>query len=232
MRIVNCLNTTIEDIKAKKFNIWVGISLGNKYFTEKKNIKEFVSWALENSATGVVILIPDKIHAVNYEVRSGYKKERAERAVQRKSAQTRKMIEEVVSTFEENEQNRIAVLTWEDIENDPDYQNRKSVLYRGFGNNPEFRARIIDVTKESVNPNVLKLENSDYEKLAAYPLDELPVLVAGFQYNGRTYNLIPYPGISKIDYLTVNLQNGTSFSEISRELNIQEKVAIVEAYAE
>ncbi len=231
MRIVNCLNTTIEDIKTKKFNIFVGISLGNKYFAEKENIKEFIFWALDNSKNDVVVLIPDKIHAVNYEVRSSYSQEKAARAVLRKSEETKKRIEEVLATFNELEKNRVVILTWDGIENDPDYQNRKNILYREFKNNPEFHTRIIEITKESVNQNILKLENGDYEKLSSYPLDELPILVAGFQYNGRRYNLIPYPGISEIDYLTIDLQNGTSFPEISKGLNIQEKVAIIEAYA-
>ncbi|MBI4160067.1 tRNA-dependent cyclodipeptide synthase, partial [Candidatus Wolfebacteria bacterium] len=177
------------------------------------------------------VLIPDKIHVVNYEARNSYSKERAERAMYRKSDETKKMVEEIISSFNEKRRERVAVLTWKDIENDNDYQNRKNILYREFGNNSEFHKRIIEATKESASQNVLKLENGDYEKLASYPLDELPVLIAGFQYNGRRYNLIPYPGISKIDHLTIDLQSGTSFPEISKELNIQEKVAIVEAYA-
>lgn len=231
MRIASCLNTTIEDIKAKKFNIFLGISLGNKYFTEKENTREFISWALDNSKNDVVVLIPDKIHMVNYEVRSGYSQEKANRTVLRKSKEIKKLIEEIITTLSEAEKNRVAVLTWENIENDSDYQNRRNILRRAFKENPEFHKRVIEATKDSVNSNILNLDENDYEKLASYPLDELPVLIAGFQYNDRRYNLIPYPGTSKIDYLTIDLQNGTSFPEISKELNTQEKVAIVEAYA-
>lgn len=231
MRIPNYFNTTKEEVETKKFNIFVGISLGNKYFSDKENIKEFILWALENSITDIVVLIPDKIHTVNYEVRNGYSKERAERAIYRKSTETKKMVDEIVSALDEKKRERVAILTWKDIENDTDYQNRKNLLYREFENNPEFHKRIIETTKESVDPNILKLENDDYEKLASYPLDELPILIAGFQYSRRIYNLIPYTGISKIDHLTVDLQNGTSFPELSKKLNVQDKVAIVEAYA-
>ena len=231
MRISNYFNTTKEEVKTKRFNIWVGVSLGNKYFSNKENTKAFISWALENSTNDVVVLIPDKIHAVNYEVRSGYSKERAERVVNRKSDEIKKMIEEILATFDENDRKRVSILTWKDIENDTDYQNRKNILYREFKNNPEFHKRIVEATTESVNQNILKLENGDYEKLASYPLDELPVLIAGFQHNGLRYDLIPYPGVSKIDHLTIDLQNGTCFPEISKELNVQEKVAIIEVYA-
>ncbi len=32
MRIIKYLGTSKEEVEAKKFNIWIGISLGNKYF--------------------------------------------------------------------------------------------------------------------------------------------------------------------------------------------------------
>ena len=111
MRITNCLNTTIEDVKAKKFNIFIGISLGNKYFVNKYNTREFISWALENSKHDVVVLIPDKIHLVNYEVRNGYSREKAYRAVLRKSEETERLIEEIIITLSEVEKNRVAILT-------------------------------------------------------------------------------------------------------------------------
>lgn len=231
MEISNYFNTTKEEVGTKKFNIFVGISLGNKYFSHKENTTTFILWALENSVNDIVVLIPDKIHTVNYEVRNGYSKEKAERAMHRKSDETKKMVDEIVSALDEKERERVAILTWKDIENDSDYQNRKDLLYREFENNSEFHKRIIEATKESVDQNILKLENDAYKKLASYPLDELPILTAGFQYNGRRYNLIPYPGISKIDQLTVDLQNGTSFPELSKKLNMRERVAIIEAYA-
>ena len=124
MKILNYFNTTKEEVEAKKFNIIIGISLGNKYFSNKENVKEFILWALENSVNDVVVLIPDKIHTINYEIRSGYSKEKAERATHKKSADTKKMVEEMTATLSEKDRARIAILTWEDIENDPNYPDR------------------------------------------------------------------------------------------------------------
>jgi len=50
MLIKTYLNCTEQEIQSKKFNIFVGISLGNKYFT-KENIKKYILWALENRQT-------------------------------------------------------------------------------------------------------------------------------------------------------------------------------------
>jgi len=64
MRIVTYLNTTEEEIFAKKFNIVVGISLGNKDF-KRELVRSYLLWAIENTKEKVLVLIPDKIHSVN-----------------------------------------------------------------------------------------------------------------------------------------------------------------------
>ncbi len=46
MMIKTYLNCTEQEIQSKKYNIFVGISLGNKYFT-KETIKKYILWALE-----------------------------------------------------------------------------------------------------------------------------------------------------------------------------------------
>ena len=69
MKIKKIFNTTKKEIESKKFNIFIGISLGNKWFT-KENLQEYLNWALENTKEKVLILIADKIHIINYNVRN------------------------------------------------------------------------------------------------------------------------------------------------------------------
>ncbi len=83
MEIKTYLNCTEQEIQSKKFNIFVGISLGNKYFT-KDNIKKYVLWALENTKDDVLVLIADKNHAINYEVFNDYTFERGLQVALRK----------------------------------------------------------------------------------------------------------------------------------------------------
>ena len=68
VEIKRVLGGTKEDIESNKYNIWVGISLGNKSFT-KELIKEYIEYALKFTREDVLIVIPDRLHAVNIEIR-------------------------------------------------------------------------------------------------------------------------------------------------------------------
>ncbi|MDD5341112.1 MAG: tRNA-dependent cyclodipeptide synthase [Patescibacteria group bacterium] len=228
MKIGRCLNTTKEEIEAKKFNIFIGISLGNKYFT-RENIKGYIDWALANTKEKVAILIPDKIHSVNYEVKSGYKKERAEKLAHKEGDKVLKIVESILGEFDKARRGIVDILTWDKIETE-EYKRMVNVLRQEFSIDDKFRSLILEIVKENVKSD--KLTESDYEKLASYPLEELPMLISGFEYNGVKYDLLPYPGISKIDYLVLDLQEGKSFPDITRKLNIKNRLGLIEAYAE
>lgn len=228
MNIKTYLNATKNDVESKKFNIFIGLSLGNKLFN-KESIREYIQWALNFSKEKVVVLIADKIHAVNYEVRRGYPKERAFSVALRKGKEIERLIERVLSNLLEKEKNRVVILHWQDIINE-EYIRKLDIIYKAFRENKEFHKRILEIVKENTNSSIIYLKDGDYEKLAQYSLDEIPLLVCGFSYSDIQYNLIPYPGIGKIDTLAVDLQEGNDFPSITNDLQIQSKVAILEAY--
>lgn len=227
MEIRQYLNTTSEAVQLKKFNIWIGISLGNKYFS-RENIEKYLKWSLENTKEKVAILIPDKIHAINYEIKSKYSKDRALRVALRKGENVKILVNEIISKL--NTKASVEILKWADIE-DKLYLKRKDILYSEFENNPKFHNKIMEIIKESVGPEIIKLQESDYEKLASYPLDELPVLICGFKVNSTLFNLLPYPNVSLIDNLIIDLLESRNFPKLSEKLKITDKNYLIEAYA-
>ncbi len=231
MIITKYLNTEKETVENKKFNVFIGMSLGNKYFTDENNIRSFMAWALEYSKNQVVILIPDTIHAINCQIRNGYSESRAYNYVKKKGDKLEEIVNKIINKHFYKQKNKISIIKFNAIESDTEYQARRNILYEAFNNNLNFYNKIMEIVKESVNSNIMELEPSEYERLSSYPLDELPVLIGGFNYNNQIYNLIPYPGLSKIDYLIVDLQEGNTFPEITKKLKIKNKVAILEAYA-
>jgi|SRR3989344_1285314 len=226
MRIEAFLNINEHDFYSKKFNILIGISLGNKYFSEE-NIKNYLLWALENTKDKVAILIPDKIHSVNYEVKSRYSKGRAEKLALREGKKIKNFCENILSQINPEKWALVEILSWENIETD-EHNNMAVVLREEFGKNKKFKNLIIEIVKESIQST--GLTDFDYEKLSAYPLEELPILISGIEYRGTRYNLLPYPGVSKIDHLAIDLQEGKNFPEITEKLNIKEKLGLVEVY--
>lgn len=228
MRIATYLNTSKQEVFTKKLNIIIGISIGNKYFT-KEHIRDYLLWSIENTKERVAVLIPDKIHAVNYEVRSGYNNRKAEKRARREGEKIKNIVEEIINDFSEEQQTIVDVLKWEEIETD-NHKSMVSIFYDEFKNNPKFKSDVLEIVKEYFCSE--KLADCDYEKLATYILEELPMLVAGIEHKGIKYNLLPYPGISKIDNLKIGLQEGTIYPEITKKLSITNKLRYIEAYAE
>ena len=60
-------NSSEKEIQSKKFNVFVGISVGVKPLNEEI-AQEYLSWALENTKDNVIILIADEIAKYNYVV--------------------------------------------------------------------------------------------------------------------------------------------------------------------
>ena len=73
-------NVTQEEIEKKLFNIFIGISLGNKLLT-KDLAKKYIKWAYENTRDHVLVLIADDIDTINWEVFRDFTKEEAEQKV-------------------------------------------------------------------------------------------------------------------------------------------------------
>lgn len=227
MEIKNYFNTNEKEVRQRKFNIVIGISLGNKYFS-KDNIREFIIWATENTKEKVIFLIPDKIHAINYEVKNGYSKERAVKVASRKGEEMKSIIEEILFEFPEKTRKIFNIIKWEDIEN-VEYNKQVNIISKEFKKNIKFRDKIISIARENVKNKIFV--SGDYEKLSEYILKELPFLISGIKYRGIKYGLLPYPGLSEIDYLVSDLHRGVSFPEITKKLDIKSKLRIVEAYA-
>ena len=217
MKIENYFNASKDEIVDKKLNILLGVSLGNKYFT-KENLKDYILWSVENTKEKIAILIPDKIHSINYEIKNKYSKQRASQVSYRKGQEIEKIIREIISEFPKNIQDKIFVVHWEDIE-DLRYQIQKTQILEEFENNVEFKREVIDIVRENTNGKALELH--DLEKLALYVLNELPMLISGINYQGNHFGLLPYPGLSKIDYLVFDLQENRRFHDLAKKLNIK-----------
>ncbi|MCW1892143.1 MAG: tRNA-dependent cyclodipeptide synthase [Candidatus Uhrbacteria bacterium] len=228
MRIASYFNTLESDVNSKRYNIFIGVSLGNAYFT-KGHIKEYIRWALAHTKEKVAILIPDQIHAINYEVRNGYSKERSARRAFREGEKVQGIVVSILAELIPEERDMVTILTWEKIETE-EYQSKVKILYDEFKMDDVFRKAIIDFVRESVP--IERFGDADYERLAEYPLRELPLLISGFEFEGVRYGLLPYPGISGIDHLVVDLQENKRFVDLAKRLNIDSKLRIIEAYAD
>jgi tRNA-dependent cyclodipeptide synthase len=231
MKIKKYLNTNGEEVKSKKFNIFIGISLGNKYFT-KENIKKYITWALENTRDNVLVLIADKNHAINYEVLNGYGPQRALQVALRKGEETEDSVKKIVRGLPKEKHHLIKICKWDDAKKSTYYQDKIKIILNEFSENTKFHDFIIKIVQENLNAKAEGLNLEQLEKLSLYVLDELPILLNGVEFEGKIYNLHPYPGLSCLDDLLMGLQNGTMFPKLAKMLEIENKIAEVEAYVD
>jgi hypothetical protein len=126
---------------------------------------------------------------------------------------------------------------WKDITDANHYRHNLNIINTAYRNNPAFREFIRNIVKDGRKDRaerLARLTDAELDRLAEYVLNEIPHFVNGVQgYGDETvYTLIPYPGLTQLDDLFVGLQNKTLFPEIAEQLNLTNKIAIVEAYTE
>jgi cyclo(L-tyrosyl-L-tyrosyl) synthase len=229
MRIGEYINTTEEEVQAKIFNVCFGFSLGNKYFTPD-HIRSYLAWAVENTKDKIAVIIPDKIQAINYEVKNEYSPARALSVALRKGDEMEKIVRAAAEELRIPE-SKLKILRWGDIE-DESYSRMLNIISTAFEENPRFRKTVIDMVKETPHFSGFNFSGEQYARLAQYIVNELPVLVSGLKVDGVRYDLFPYPGFANLDYLAIDLQEGTSFPEITAQLKSKDKLRLIELYVD
>lgn len=234
MRIENYLNTTKEKVEGKEHDIWIGISLGNKYFTPE-NIGKYISWALEHTQNGILIVIADTLQAINLEILDGRSAEAARRKAIELGDIKINEIENIISPLSEEQKGKIRLIRWDDIINSDSYKKRLRLVNDFFNENKDFHRYVIESVKAGRKDRlsrIASLPESKLNRLAQYILNEIPIFIDGVQYNGATYTLIPYPGLTLLDELFIGLHNKTMFPELAERLCISNRIGILEAYVD
>src|SRR3989338_6336789 len=161
MKIKTYLNCTEQEIQSKKFNIFIGISLGSKYFI-KDTIKKYILWALENTKDDVLVLIADKNHAINYEVLKGYSSERALQVALKKGLEIEESVKKIVRGLPKEKHHLIKICKWEDARKSSYYQDKMKIFLNEIQENSKFHNFIIKIVQENLGG---KAENLNLEQL-------------------------------------------------------------------
>jgi tRNA-dependent cyclodipeptide synthase len=228
-------NVTQEEIDRKMFNIFVGISLGNKLLTPEL-VKHYVKWVHKNTKDNAVILIADEIDKINWKVFRGLSDEEAAEKVRNKSYDISGMFEKAKRELyrEENDPTyitKIHTIFWENIKN-TGYENLRKIIEDQYLNNLEFKKDVLCFVDKYVKVRNVEVDVENKDKLAQYILDELPTLIGGIYWDNTLYNLILYPTYvdSGMSEFVVNVRNGKYFN--ASILELRQICLLVEDYIE
>ncbi len=230
MRIRKLFSITKEEIESKKYNIWMGICLRNKFFTKgtqinKENVRKYIQWSLDNTKEKILILIADKIQATNYDVRNNNSTKYNEKKVLKEGAILKEEIDILVKEDFRNNLDKIKIIQWEEYEEkDPFCKKTTKIVYNEFEKNREFKNQILNAVKSSVTDR--KFSEEEYLKLCNYVLDEFSVCYSGLEYNGDYYGMYIYSELdSVVNFLLENIEEDEKLINIKKKLP-KEKVAL------
>lgn len=217
-----------KDIYDKKFNIFLGISLGNKWFT-KEHLRVYLRWALDNTKEKVAVMIADKLHAINWEVRNDYNTERAMGKALREGDKFENIIHELISELSEEEKKMIEIIRWQQFEELESHKEGVRVFWEMFENNKDFREKALNIVDKAVNSKSggREFSGEDVVRLSKYFIEELPEMLGGFEYGGIYYNLYPYPFNLSFGEFVERMQNKEIFPELHDKLNVGKNVLVV-----
>ncbi len=206
-----------EDLENKKYNIGVGISLGNKWFTPE-NILGLVEWSLEYTRENVIVYVADSIHALNIEVRKRrsveYSRTEAKKQGAEIMSETSKLLK---NELPEEENSKIIFAFWDDL-TDEKYKEKVAYLYKLFGTNLLFRNAVLGIVKNHVEDETRLFSEEDFKKLSYYILEELPEVLTRCPAKGIVYDAYTYPFDGELPIFVEKLQKGEIFPEVKSNI--------------
>jgi len=227
VKINRLIGATEEEVNSRKFNIFIGISLGNKWFT-KENIKEYILWSLDKTRRDILVFVADGLHAINYQYKDHYSWERALGRAERVGDKYIEIIKEIINELPDEKKKLITLIRWADLENSEGYEEDQKIIYDEFENNLEFKEFILNIVRSSVSKIADRIfKDEEIEGLANYVLRELTLFLKGANYKGIRYDMHPYPSFTLINDLSEKMQSGEIFQELYEKLG-RPKAAIVE----
>lgn len=213
-----------EELCAKKYNIGVGISIGNKWFSTK-NILELIGWALKYTKEYVIIYVADSIHAYNIEVRNHKSPKKAKEMALKLGE---KVLQEVKICVEKQfsvaELTKIHYAKWDKLLT-LEFQEKIKFLYDKYENDIYFRNTILGLVESFTKNENRIFSHNEKVKLGNYIIEELPELLTCVPINELVSEAYAYPFDNKLTEFVDNIQSGIIFPEIrERIMNTRPKI--------
>ena len=226
MNLYTIRSGTKAELESKKYNIGVGISLGNKWFTPE-NILELIKWSLVFTREKVVVYVADSIHALNIEVRNG---RNPKKAIEIALEMGQNIIDQVKLLVDKEvyiaDREKIVYAHWNDLVDDY-YKSKVDYFYNLYKNDVEFRNYIIGLVRSHIKNEPRTFGDEAIDKLAYYILEELPEVLCRVDIAGISCDAYIYPFDGELTQFVEKLQKGLIFPEIKRAiLDTEPKVFI------
>ncbi|MDA3836664.1 MAG: hypothetical protein PF542_03500 [Nanoarchaeota archaeon] len=214
-------NGSKKDFSNKNTNIWLGVSISLKPYSEKL-AKEYLKIISKYSNSGALVFIGDEIAAINYNVLEKYGKETSLKKALEKGDIFENKYRELIKTLSKEEQGRIKIIRWEDVWSGK-LEEMYKIIKEEYSKNVEFKREVEAPIITYLINSKRTIKQSRVSKMSEYILKELPFLLDGVEYQNVEYKTLLYPtyGKTSLSELVSNIQNGEKYVELKNRLNIK-----------
>jgi tRNA-dependent cyclodipeptide synthase len=218
---------TLESFEKREHNVWLGISLSNKFFT-KETIQLLIEFAVEYTKDKVLVWIPGRMQAINYRYFDGLSRAESLRKAFEDEERIINDVKDILGRFPSEKASRIVIANYDDVCT-PKHIRQREIFFREFSEQKEFYDALMEIVKGVIDLRGRTYDKTKAESLALYIIQELPLFVDGVQKNGddTLYTVVPYPGFGKIDELEMDLVVGKRYPELTQKLSLSNKVGIL-----
>lgn len=213
-----------NELRSKAYNIGVGISLGNKWFSPE-NILELTEWALEHTKEHVVVYVADSIHAINIEIRNRKSPEKAKEIALKLGDEILGEVKALANKkFSSEQLAKIHYAKWDDLMT-PEFQNKLDYLNAKYKTDSKFRDEIINLINGFTKDENRSFSLEDKIRLGEYVIAEFPEILCRVPITGLLFDAYAYPFDGKLVEFIEDIQKGLIFPEIKANvLNTEPKV--------
>lgn len=216
MELYGIFGGTKEDLESRAYNIGVGISLGNKWFTIE-NTLGLIKWALKYTRKEVIIYVADSIHAINLEVRREWTKEKAIAIADQMGTDFLSAVkDEVNKTFTNSDAKRIRCVKWNQL--DPSNLEKVAYVYSYAESHRDFRNQIESIVREFTSKEQRKFNDVEIKRLGDYLIEELPEQICRINMDGEECDAFAYPYSSSVTAFFEDIKQGKIFPEIRENI--------------
>lgn len=212
MKLYSVRGGSKEELEAKEYNIGIGISLGNKWFTPE-NILEQIRWAFQYTREKVIVYVADSIHAINLEVRDRITYERALVKAKDKGEKILEEVKKLVDQLPDEQKKMILYARWDEIVGDS-FKNKLFFLDNLYENDTPFRQAIENTVRGFLLKENRHFSEEQIHKLGKYVVAELLELLNRMEMKGTICDAYAYPHDTEVTRLVEDIQGGKIFPEI------------------
>ena len=172
-------------------NVFVGISLQNKYLDEAR-VSEFLMVAKRDfRAKNLCFLIADEIDFINRRVFSRDNENSIRRKVEERALELIELIQEGLKKGSDRDVN-VHFCRWPDMLT-AEMWDLTMQTEQLFHTNQKFRERVAFIAKGYSENRIKPLKAYEEHYLCQYILAEIPVIVRGIDFNGLKFRSMVYP---------------------------------------